>query len=179
MHQRVLLGWLIMLAETIELLSGKGAFSTEQALILAEAIDQVVDKAQFVTMPMLDTRIATVTARIDALDAKLCARIESGEARLEARISSVETRLSERIGSVETRLSERISSVESRLCERISSGETKLNARIDSLEVKMDAKFERWTVRIIIMMVLSQTALGPIGMRAFDSLRQVMASLGH
>ena len=135
-----------MLAETIELLSGKGTFSTEQALILAEAIDQVVDKAQFVTAPMLDARIATVTARIDALDAKLSARIESGEARLEA---------------------------------RISSGETKLNARIDSLEVKMDAKFERWTVRIIIMMVLSQTALGPIGMRAFDSLRQVMASLGH
>ena len=135
-----------MLAETIELLSGKGTFSTEQALILAEAIDHVVDKAQFVTVPMLDTRIATVTARIDALDAKLSARIESGEARLEA---------------------------------RISSGETKLNARIDSLEVKMDAKFERWAVRIIIVMVLSQTALGPIGMRAFDSLRQVMASLGH
>jgi len=146
MHQRVLLGWLIMQAQTIELLSGKGTFSTEQALILAEAIDQVVDKAQFVTAPMLDARIATVTARIDALDAKLSARIESGEARLEA---------------------------------RISSGETKLNARIDSLEVKMDAKFERWTVRIIIVMVLSQTALGPIGMRAFDSLRQVMASLGH
>jgi len=146
MHQRVLLGWLIMQAQTIELLSGKGTFSTEQALILAEAIDQVVDKAQFVTAPMLDARIATVTARIDALDAKLSARIESGEARLEA---------------------------------RISSGETKLNARIDSLEVKMDAKFERWAVRIIIVMVLSQTALGPIGMRAFDSLRQVMASLGH
>jgi len=157
-----------MQAETIELLSGKGTFSTEQALILAEAIDQVIDKAQFVTVPMLDTRIATVTARIDALDAKLCARIESGEARLEARISSVETRLSERISSVETKLSERSSSLE-----------TKLNARIDSLEVKMDAKFERWTVRIIIMMVLSQTALGPIGMRAFDALRQVMASLGH
>jgi hypothetical protein len=157
MYQRVLLGWLIMQAQTIELLSGKGTFSTEQALILAEAIDQVVDKAQFVTVPMLDTRIATVTARIDALDAKLCARIESGEARLEARISSVETRLS----------------------ERSSSLETKLNARIDSLEVKMDAKFERWVVRIIIVMVLSQTALGPVGMRAFDSLRQIMAPLGH
>ena len=67
-----------MQAQTIELLSGKGTFSTEQALILAEAIDQVVDKAQFVTAPMLDARIATVTARIDALDAKLSARIESG-----------------------------------------------------------------------------------------------------
>jgi hypothetical protein len=124
-----------MQAQTIELLSGKGAFSMEQALILAEAIDRVVEKSQFVTVPVLDMRIATVTARIDTLEAQLGARIESGEARLDARIGSVET--------------------------------------------KLDAKFERWTVRIIIMMVLSQTALGPIGVSAFESLRQVIATLGH
>jgi len=124
-----------MQAETIELLSGKGTFSTEQALILAEAIDQVVEKAQFVTVPLLDMRIATVTARMDTAESKLIARIESGEARLEARISSMET--------------------------------------------KIDAKFERWTVRIVVMMILSQTALGPIGMRAFESMRQVISALGH
>jgi len=135
MRRRVLPGWLIMQAETIELLSGKGTFSTEQALILAEAIDQVVEKAQFVTVPLLDMRIATVTARMDTAESKLIARIESGEARLEARISSMET--------------------------------------------KIDAKFERWTVRIVVMMILSQTALGPIGMRAFESMRQVISALGH
>ena len=63
-----------MQAETIELLSGKGTFSTEQALILAEAIDRVVEKAQFVTVPLLDMRIATVTARMDAMESKLIAR---------------------------------------------------------------------------------------------------------
>ena len=124
-----------MQAETIELLSGKGSFSTEQALILAEAIDRVVEKAQFVTVPLLDMRIATVTARMDAIESKLIARIESGEARL--------------------------------------------GARVDSLEAKIDAKFERWTVRIVVMMILSQTALGPIGMRAFESMRQVISALGH
>ena len=146
-----------MQAETIELLSGKGSFSTEQALILAEAIDRVVEKAQFVTVPLLDMRIATVTARMDAMESKLIARIESGEARLEARISSVETRLEARISSVETTF----------------------GARVDSLEAKIDAKFERWTLRIVVMMILSQTALGPIGMRAFESMRQVISALGH
>jgi len=106
-----------MQAETIALLSGNGQFSVEQALILAEAMDGVIEKAQFVTVPILDERLATVTARIDALEVKL--------------------------------------------------------------DAKFDAKFERWTMRMIIAMVLSQTATGPIGMHMFESLRQVIATLGH
>ncbi len=124
-----------MQAQTIELLSEKGKFSMEQALILAEAMDQVVERTQFVTVPILDARLATVTARIDSSEAKLNARIDSSEARLDA--------------------------------------------RIDSLEAKLDAKFERWTIRIVIAMILSQTALGPIGIQAFESMKQVLATLGH
>ena len=103
----------MMQAETIELLRGKGKFSMEQALVLAEAMDKMVEKVQFVTVPILDARIAVV------------------------------------------------------------------NARIDTLEPKLDAKFERWTMRIIIVMVLSQTALGPIGMQAFESIKQVLTTLRH
>ena len=102
-----------MQAETVELLSVKGKFPMEQALVLAEAMDLVIEKAQFVTVPILDARIAIV------------------------------------------------------------------NARIDTLEAKLDAKFERWTTRMIIAMVLSQTATGPIGMQVFESLKQVLATLGR
>ena len=133
-----------MQAETIELLRGK--FSMEQALVLAEAIERMVEKAQFVTVSILDARIATVNARIDSVETRLIARIESVKAELIARIDSVEARL---------------------------------DARIDSLEAKLDAKFERWTTRIIIVMVLSQTALGPIGMRVFEAMKEVVATLGH
>jgi len=131
-----------MQAETIELLSGRGKFSMEQSLILAEAMDLVIDKTQFVTVPILDARLAMVNARIDVVEAKLGARIDKLDAKLDAGIASV-------------------------------------GVRIDSLETKLDAKFERWTVRIIIAMVLTQTAAGPIGMRVFDSMKQVIATLGH
>src|SRR5580704_2429776 len=124
-----------MQAETIELLSGKGKFSMEQALVLAEAIERMVERAQFVTVPILDVRIAAVNARIDLVEANLTARIDSVVANLTARIDSVETKLNARIDSVET----------------------KLTTRIDSLEAKLDAKFERWTMALIIVMVLSQT----------------------
>src|SRR5882757_940439 len=102
-----------MQAQTIELLSGKGKFSMEQALTLAEAMDGVIEKAQVVTIPILDARLAMVSARFDALEAKL------------------------------------------------------------------DSKFERWTMRMIIAMLLSQTATGPIGMHVFESMRQMIATVGH
>lgn len=116
-----------MQAEMINLLSGKGKFSTEQALVLAEAIDMAIEKTQFVTVPILDARFAAVDAHFAAVDARF--------ARLEA--------------------------------------------RIDALEVKMDAKMERWAVRMVIAMLISQTALGPIGVGALDTLRRVLLTLVH
>jgi hypothetical protein len=51
--------------------------------------------------------------------------------------------------------------------------------RVDALEAKLDAQFERLTTRMIIAMVLSQTATGPIGMHVLESLKQVLATLGR
>ena len=120
-----------MRAETIDLLSEKGKFPAEQALVLAEAIDMAIEKTQLVTVPILDARFAAVDARF---------------ARLEA---------------------------------RMDSGFVAVNARIDALEVKMDAKMERWAVRMVIAMLISQTALGPIGMSALDAVRRVLSTLVH
>jgi hypothetical protein len=41
----------------------------------------------------------------------------------------------------------------------------------------MDLKMHRWAVKMIIAMLLGQTALGPIGMQAFSSLRQALSTL--
>jgi hypothetical protein len=48
-------------------------------------------------------------------------------------------------------------------------------ARLD----KMDAKMERWAVRMVIAMLISQTTLGPIGMSALDAVRRVLSTLVH
>jgi len=105
-----------MQAEVVDLLSGKGKFPTEQALVLAEAIDMAIEKTQFVTVPILDARFATVDVRFAAVE-----------------------------------------------------------ARIAGLEAKM----ERWAVRMVIAMLVSQTALGPIGMGALDTVRRVLSTLVH
>jgi hypothetical protein len=114
-----------MHAAVIDLLSEKGRFSREQSLVLAEAIDMTIEKAQLVTVPILDARLAAINARVDKLEA------------------------------------------------RMDSGFIQVNARIDMVEMKM----ERWAVRIIVSMLLSQAALGPIGLNALDALRRALSSV--
>jgi hypothetical protein len=134
-----------MQAAMIDLLSGKGKFPTEQALVLAEAIDMAIEKTQFVTVPILDARFAAVDVRFAAVDARFAA-VEARFARLEA---------------------------------RMESGFAAVNARIDSLGAKLDLKMERWAVKMVIAMLVSQTALGPIGMSALDAVRRALSTLVH
>ena len=54
-----------MTANTVELLSAKAGFPTEQALAVAEAIDMAIVDSQLVTVPILDARLAALEARID------------------------------------------------------------------------------------------------------------------
>ncbi len=132
-----------MQAEMIDLLSAKGKFPTEQALVIAEAIDMAIEKAQFVTVPILDARFAAVDVRFAAVDVHFAAA-DARTTRLEA---------------------------------RMDSGFASVNARIDSLEARMDLKLERWAVKLVIAMLVSQTALGPIGMGALHAVRQSLSTL--
>jgi hypothetical protein len=134
-----------MQAEMIDLLSRKGKFPTEQALVLAEAIDMAIEKTQFVTVPILDARFAAVDVQFAAVYVRFAA-VDARFDRLEA---------------------------------RTEAGFAAVNARIDALEVKIDAKMERWAVRMVIAMLISQTALGPIGVGALDALRRVLLTLVH
>jgi len=141
-------------ADTIELLTEKGKFAPAQAVILAAAIDMGIEKAQFVTVPILDARLAAVDARF---------------AEVDARFAEVDARL--------TRLEARVESGFASLSARLESSSALSNSRIVCLEARLDLKMHRWAVKMIIAMLLGQTALGPIGMQAFSSLRQALSTL--
>jgi hypothetical protein len=139
-----------MQAEMIDLLSAKGKFPTEQALVIAEAIDMAIEQAQFVTVPILDARFAAVDVRFAAVDVRFAA-VDVHFAAADARTTRLEARM--------------------------DSGFASVNARIDSLEARMDLKLERWAVKLVIAMLVSQTALGPIGMGALHAVRQSLSTL--
>jgi len=107
-----------MHAETVELLSGKGKFPMEQAVVMSAAIDMGIEKPQLVTVPIMDARFAVMDARLVALD-----------------------------------------------------------ARITQVEARMELKLQQWAVKMIIAMLMGQTALGPIGMEVFSSVRHALSTL--
>jgi hypothetical protein len=74
-----------MQAATVELLARKGAFPTEQALAVAEAIDMAIAHAQPVTVPILDARFLAAEAKVDA-------RFAAFEAKMDARFAAFEAR---------------------------------------------------------------------------------------
>src|ERR1700736_5909880 len=80
-----------MRAETIDLLSEKGKFPAEQALVLAEAIDMAIEKTQLVTVPILDTRFAAVDLRFAAVESRFAA-IDARFTKIDARLEAVDAR---------------------------------------------------------------------------------------
>ncbi len=138
----------MMHAEVIDLLCGKGKFSTEEALVLAEAVGIAIEKAQLVTVPILDTRFAAVDKRFAEIDVRFAA--------VDARFTQVNGRLD-------------------RLEGRMEGGFAAVSARIDA----QDAKMQRWAVLIILSVVVSQTALGPIGTTAMEGLQKALSTIVH
>jgi len=162
-----------MRAETIERLSAKGHFSSEQALALAEAMDSVIEKAQLVTVPILDSRMGVIDSRFADVDrrfAQIDLRFEKMEARMEARFAKVDARfelMEARFDAVNTRIDG-------------------VNTRIDGLEARVrtgfeavDIRFKVWSFRIILATLLGQAALGPVGLSALELAKRLLSTVGH
>ena len=130
-----------MRAETIERLSAKGHFSSEQALALAEAMDTVIEKAQLVTVPILDSRLGVIDSRFADIDRRF--------AQINVRFDQVEARLDG------------------------------LEARVKTGFEAVDIRFKVWGFRIILATVLSQAALGPVGLSALELAKRLLLTVGH
>jgi len=130
-----------MRAETIERLSAKGHFSSEQALALAEAMDTVIEKAQLVTVPILDSRLGVIDSRFADIDRRF--------AQINVRFDQVEARLDG------------------------------LEARVKTGFEAVDIRFKVWGFRIILAIVLSQAALGPVGLSALELAKRLLLTVGH
>ena len=86
-----------MQASTLRILEAAN-FSTPQALALGQAIDEEIEgaqkSAQFVTVPLLDVRLAELKLQISGLESGLESKIFGVESRLRIEMSELEARMS-------------------------------------------------------------------------------------
>jgi hypothetical protein len=140
----------------------KRTLSSEQALALAEAMDTVIEKAQLVTVPILDSRMAVVDSRFADVDRRF-AQIDVRFERMEALFEKVGARF-----------------------EKVDARFDAVNSRIDHVEGGMktgfeaiDIRFKVWSLRIILATVLSQAALGPVGLSALELAKRILSAVLH
>jgi len=154
-----------MKADTIDILTGKGHFPTEQALAVAEAIDMAIRDAQLVTVPILD-------ARFLASEAKMDARFTTSEARMDARFAAREAEIDARFAAHEAKIDARFAASEARIDARFAASEAKMEARFVAMEARLDQKFDRLRLQLIIAILLGYAAMGPLGTAAVEALKR-------
>jgi hypothetical protein len=79
-----------MHAEVIDRLAKQGPFTDKQAMEIATAIDSGLDRAQYVTVPVLDARLSVLQADIDRRFGRLEADIDRrfGELKADIKVRS-------------------------------------------------------------------------------------------
>jgi hypothetical protein len=69
-------------AQAVEILVVKGQFESDEALVITEAIDVSMKLEQFVTVPILDARLADLKAELRGDMASLRAEVKETKAEL-------------------------------------------------------------------------------------------------
>jgi len=128
-----------------------------------EAMDIVIDKTQLVTVPILDSRLGVIDSRFSDIDRRF-AQIEVRFERMEARFAKIDARFE----SMEARFNV----VNAGIDGEEASLETGYEAMIDII-------FRKWGFRIILATVLSQAALGPVGLSALELAKRLLSTVGH
>ena len=128
-------------AATVEILVEKAKFKPEVALGVAEAIELAMTQAQFVTVPILDARLAEVRAEIRVLEGKLNANVKELRADMQRLSAELDAKLS---AKMDTQF-----------------------AKIETMLAQLEAKLVRW----VFLVMLGNVALSLAATTVLNALR--------
>jgi hypothetical protein len=95
-------------AETVELLIRKANFQPQVALAVVEAIDKTIKDAQFVTVPILDARLAELKAMIEVSNERLLKELATTRGQFSAELATARGQFSAELATTRGHLSKEI-----------------------------------------------------------------------
>jgi uncharacterized protein YdcH (DUF465 family) len=132
-------------------------------------MDSVIEKAQLVTVPILDSRMALIDSRFAQVHRQFD-QVDARFARIDVRFEQIDARFQQ--------IDARFAKVDARF--------DAVNIRIDGVEARMktgfesiDVRFKFWSLRIILATLLGQAALGPVGLSALELAKRLLSTVGH
>jgi tetrahydromethanopterin S-methyltransferase subunit G len=153
-----------MKADTVDVLTTKGRFQTEQALAVAEAIDMAIRDAQLVTVPILDARFLEAGSRVDNRFAEADAKVEKRFAEVNQRFAEADVKLEKRFAEVNQRFAE--------VDAKVENGFTKITAQIETSEAKAEARDARLRLHLFVVVVVCLAVTSPLGVAALEALKR-------
>jgi hypothetical protein len=147
-------------AATVDLLVEKACFEPQVAMAVATAIDSEMNDSRFVTVPILDARLAEFRADVRTDLLRLDHKIDQVRVDLERKIDTVRTDLERKIDTVRTDLDLRIDTLGARLDNKIDVGFARLKEMIAACCTKAEmertkAELMRW----ILLTMLGSAAI--------------------
>ena len=90
-----------MEAAAVDKLVDKGEFRPQVAQAIAEAVDITIKAANFVTVPVLDARLAAQDAKIAETEARLTGQIAALDTQFTAQFAAQDVKMEARFGRIE------------------------------------------------------------------------------
>ena len=167
-----------MQAATVELLTRKAKFPSEQALAVAEAIDMAIADQQLVTVPILDARLAAAKAEMDV-------RFAAAKADIDSRFAAAKAEMDSRFAAVDAKLDAGFAATKADMGAGFAATKADSDARFAGIKADSDARFaqtdariaelgsrlDRFRLQIIIAILIGHVALGPVGMAIIEAIR--------
>ena len=167
-----------MQAATVELLTRKAKFPSEQALAVAEAIDMAIADQQLVTVPILDARLAAAKAEMDV-------RFAAAKADIDSRFAAAKAEMDSRFAAVDAKLDAGFAATKADMGAGFAATKADSDARFAGIKADSDARFaqtdariaelgsrlDRFRLQIIIAILIDHVALGPVGMAIIEAIR--------
>jgi hypothetical protein len=178
-----------MQAATVELLTRKAKFPSEQALAVAEAIDMAIADQQLVTVPILDARLAAAKAEMDvrfaAAKADIDSRFAAAKAEMDSRFAAVDAKLDAGFAATKADMGAGFAATKADSDARFAGIKADSDARFAGIKADSDARFaqtdariaelgsrlDRFRLQIIIAILIGHVALGPVGMAIIEAIR--------
>jgi hypothetical protein len=113
-------------AETVELLIRKANFQPQVALAVVEAIDKTIKDAQFVTVPILDARLAELKAMIEVSNERLLKELATTRGQFSAELAATRGQFSAELATARGQFSAELATTRGHLSKEIANSKGEL-----------------------------------------------------
>jgi hypothetical protein len=163
-------------ATAVGILIEKGRFEPEVALGIAEAIEASMMNAQFVTVPILDSRLQELKAQtrisLMSLEATIDRRYNELDAKIDRKFGELDAKMDRRYGELDAKIDRRCGELDAKIDHKFGELDAKIDRRYGELETVME-RHKAELIRWVFLVMLGNVALSAGATAVLNAFRHL------